>query len=98
MSLYTTYIIYVHVYSLYYLCHTAYIIYVSIVTLARKSFSMTSHGSREQKCGDFEVGRARGAGGDLYVMSSFYFMGTHWYRLPADTSLNLNSVTRSIDI
>jgi hypothetical protein len=31
-------------------------------------------------------------------MSSFYFIGTHRYRLPADTSLNLNSITRSVDI
>jgi hypothetical protein len=36
--------------------YTAYIIYVSVVTLARKSFSMTSQGSGEQKCGGFEVG------------------------------------------
>jgi outer membrane receptor for monomeric catechols len=56
MSLYTTYIIYVHVYSLYYLCHTTYIFYVSVVTLTHKSFSMTSQGSGEQKCGGFEVG------------------------------------------
>jgi hypothetical protein len=41
------------------------------------------------------VGRVDG-GGD--TMSGFYFMGTHWYREPADTSLNLNSITRSIDI
>jgi hypothetical protein len=68
MSLYTTYIIYVHVYSLYYLCHTAYIIYVSVVTLARNSFLMTSQGSGEQKWGGFVVG-------DFYVMSGFYFMG-----------------------
>jgi hypothetical protein len=31
-------------------------------------------------------------------MFGFYFMGTHRYRLPADTLLNLNSTIRSVDI
>jgi hypothetical protein len=37
-------------------------------------------------------------GRGVYAMSGFYFMDTHWYWLPADTSLNLNSITRSVDI
>jgi hypothetical protein len=37
-------------------------------------------------------------GGGVYAMSGFYFMDTHWYQLPADTSLNLNSIIRSVDI
>jgi hypothetical protein len=36
--------------------------------------------------------------GGVYAMSGFYFMGIHWYRLRADTLLNLNSITRSVDI
>jgi hypothetical protein len=36
--------------------YTAYIIYVSVITLALKSFSMTSDGSGKQKYKDFEVG------------------------------------------
>jgi hypothetical protein len=39
-----------------------------------------------------------GEGGGVYAKSTFYFMGTHRYRLPADTSLNLNSITGSVDI
>jgi hypothetical protein len=39
-----------------------------------------------------------GRRGDIYTMSGFYFMGTNQYRLPADTSLNLNSITRFVDI
>jgi hypothetical protein len=39
-----------------------------------------------------------GGGGGVYAMSSFHFMDTHRYRLLTDTSLNLNSITRSIDI
>jgi hypothetical protein len=67
---------------------------ILFTTLTRNSFSMTSEGSGEQKCG----GLMGEWGGGVYAMSGFYFMGTHWYWLPADTSLNLNSVTRSIDI
>jgi hypothetical protein len=37
-------------------------------------------------------GGGEGRGGGVYAMSAFYFMGTHWYRLPANTSLNLNSI------
>jgi hypothetical protein len=54
---------------------------------------MTSEGSGEQKYGGL-----MGEGGGVYAMSGFYFMGTHWYRLLADMSLNLNSITRSVDI
>jgi hypothetical protein len=68
---------------------------MSLVTLTRKSFLMTSQGSREQKCGGFEV---EGGGRGFYAMSGFYFIGTHWYWLPADTSFNLNSITRSVNI
>jgi hypothetical protein len=53
---------------------------------------MTSEGSGEQKWGGL-----MGEGAAVYAMSGFYFMGTHWYREPADTSLNLNSITRSVD-
>jgi hypothetical protein len=54
---------------------------------------MTSEGSGEQKFGGL-----MGEEGGIYAMSGFYFMDTHWYRKPADTSLNLNSITRSVDI
>ena len=54
---------------------------------------MTSGGSREHKCEGFD-----GGGGVVYGMPSFYFMGIHWYWRPADTSLHLNSITRSVDI
>jgi hypothetical protein len=54
---------------------------------------MTSEGSGEQKCRGL-----MGEGGCVYAKSGFYFMGIHRYRLPADTSLNLNSITRFVDI
>jgi hypothetical protein len=67
--------------------------FILFTTLTQNSFSKTSKGSGEQKCG-----RLMGEGGGVYAMSGFYFMDTHWYRLPADALLNLNSITRSVDI
>jgi hypothetical protein len=66
---------------------------ILFTTLTCNSFSMTSEGSGEQKFGGL-----MGEEGGIYAMSGFYFMDTHWYRKPADTSLNLNSITRSVDI
>jgi hypothetical protein len=66
---------------------------ILFTTLTRNSFSMTSEGYGEQKWGGL-----MGEGGGVYAMSGFYFMGIHWYREPAATSLNLNSITRSVDI
>jgi hypothetical protein len=37
-------------------------------------------------------------GGGVFAMSGFYFMGIHLYQEPTDTLLNLNSITRSVDI
>jgi hypothetical protein len=66
---------------------------ILFTTLTHNSFLMTSKGSGKQKYGGL-----MGEWGGVYAMSGFYFMGTHWYRLPTDTSLNLNPITRSVDI
>jgi hypothetical protein len=44
------------------------------------------------------VGGFDGGEGGVSAMSGYYFMGTHSYREPADTLLNLNPIPRFVDI